>query len=530
MIRADAARLTLSEAAVPGARCGLSGPASAIVRRWTCGIVLAATLLAGCATIEPVQAPVSTSLPAAGGPFWRELTSTWPGDRLDVLNAGAEALEWRLRAIDSAVESIDLQTFLWTMDESGAAVAARIAAAADRGVRVRILLDDTFTVGEGTALAALAGHPGVELRIYNPMARRPDGLVLRQVENLGDFARIDRRMLSKVMITDTRAAIVGGRNIPDEYFGRHPDANFRDLELLLVGPAVDDLASVFDEYWNDRWSVPAGDLLASLADSEQVARLRDALGQRARQEKPRSPGSLRIAWTEFMAGAAPGEVRVLADEPAGENPADTTPDQLARALIEHLGQARDEIVVVSAYFIPTAELEAAIRSARQRGVEVRVLTNSLRSNNHTAAHAAYRGFIRKLIDHGVELHEVRALAKDRARYMLEPIDGKHLGLHAKALLIDADLSFVGSANLDPRSLQPNTEMGLLVRSAELNRRLRDYLPVDFDPRNAWHVQQNADGELVWPGDDQTLRSQPAESMLQRLEDWFLAVLPIRDKM
>lgn len=507
-----------------------SRKARARARRWTCGVLLAAILLEGCATLGPVSAPTSISRPAASDPFWNDLASTWPGDRVAVLNTGAEALEWRLRAIDSAVDSIDLQTFLWSVDETGTDVAARLLAAADRGVRIRILLDDTFTVGEGPALMALSRYPGIELRIYNPMARRPDSLVLRQVENLNDFERVDRRMHNKVMMTDTRAAIVGGRNLADEYFGRHASANFRDLELLAVGPVVADLAEVFDRFWNSPWSVPAQDLLESAGNAQQLARLRDAIAQRGRQGTALSPDSLRVAWTELMASAVTGEMRVLADEPAGEDAAGTRPTQLATELVEQLARARDELVIVSAYFIPTDGLEDAIRAAEQRGVDVRVLTNSLRSNNHTAAHAAYRGFVRKLIGYGVDLHEVRALARDRANYMQEPVERKHLGLHAKTVLIDEEWSFVGSANLDPRSLELNTEVGLLVRSAELNRRLREYLRTDFDTRNAWHVRETADGELVWVGDDRTLRSQPAESPLQRLEDWFLGPLPIQDKM
>lgn len=499
-------------------------------RRRTRLALIALVLLSGCTTLGPVNAPVSTARDAGGKSFLNELASSWPGDRLDVLNSGAEALDWRLRVIDSAVDSIDLQTFLWSIDETGTDVVARLIAAADRGVRVRILLDDTFTVGEGTALMALSRHPGVQLRIYNPVARRPDSLVLRQVENLNDFVRIDRRMHNKVMISDMRAAIVGGRNLADEYFGRHPGANFRDLELLAVGPVVVDLAQVFDRYWNSPWSVPAGDLLATAGNEQELARLRDTVEQRIRRTPPRSPDALRVAWNEFMTGAVTGDARVLADEPAGEDAVAVRPAQLATELVEQLAMARNELVIVSAYFIPTAELEDAIRSAEQRGVQVRVLTNSLRSNNHTAAHAAYRTFVRKLIGYGVDVHEVRALAKDRAIYMQEPVDRKHLGLHAKTLLIDEDWSFVGSANLDPRSLELNTEVGLLVQSPELNRRLRECLSRDFDTRNAWQVRESADGELVWVGDDQTLRSQPAESPLQRLEDWFLGILPIRDKM
>jgi putative cardiolipin synthase len=195
-----------------------------------------------------------------------------------------------------------------------------------------------------------------------------------------------------------------------------------------------------------------------------------------------------------------------------------------------MDEADTELVLISAYLVPTEDLAGAIRRAEERGVSVRILTNSLRSNNHTAAHSAYRRYVHQLVSSGADLHEVRALAKDRSKYMLSPVDDKELGLHAKAILIDEDKSFVGSANLDPRSLQLNTEMGLLIHSEAFNRSLREALDIDFHPRNAWHLQETDAGKLRWVADDQTLDAQPAASRLQRLEDWFLSKLPIGKEM
>jgi putative cardiolipin synthase len=265
-------------------------------------------------------------------------------------------------------------------------------------------------------------------------------------------------------------------------------------------------------------------------DGQGPDRLQAYLAEHSKAGAAESTDARLAAWTSLATGAIPGVATVLADDPAQVDPARETPNQLAHALIGQLDQADSELILVSAYLVPTPELAEAIRRAEARGVQVRILTNSLRSNNHTAAHSAYRGFIRTLLSHGADLHEVRALAKDRSLYMVPPVDGKHLGLHAKAVLFDDELSFVGSANLDPRSLNINTEMGLLVRSRELNRQLRDALGVDFETRNAWQLQEAPGGSVRWVGDDQVLNEQPAESALQRLEDWFLSDLPIRDKM
>lgn len=487
-------------------------------------------LATGCAVVRPAVHMEESALPPSVDPFWTSLAATAPGDRFHPLNRGDEALAWRLRAIDTATRSVDLQTFLWRPDASGREILTRLLAAADRGVRVRILLDDSFTVGEGEAIAAVAQHPNIAVRLYNPFSQRPDSLALRQIANLGDFARVDRRMHNKVMIVDGRAAIAGGRNLADEYFGLHPGANFRDLELLSLGPVAIQLASLFDRYWASPWSIPAADVVGMPPAEDTLATLRVRLATSQAGPAPESDAERRAAWKALAADSIPGSVKVFADEPARVDPSRERPDQLARALIESLDRARSEIVLVSAYLVPTPELADALRRAEARGVRVRILTNSLRSNNHTAAHSAYRGFVRTLLGHGVDLHEMRALAKDRDLYMVPPIDAKHLGLHAKAILIDDDLSFVGSANLDPRSLNLNTEMGLMVRSAELSRRLRVALGVDFDRRNAWHLQQTPDGGVRWVGDDQVLDEQPAESRWQRLEDWFLGGLPIRDEM
>ena len=227
-----------------------------------------------------------------------------------------------------------------------------------------------------------------------------------------------------------------------------------------------------------------------------------------------------------------GSASFYFDEPASLDPAapDEAPDQLAARLQQLIDNARSEVMLVSAYLVPTPEIEAAIDSAEKRGVEVRVLTNSLKSNNHLAAHAVYRGHIDKLVDSGVDLYEVRATAADRELYMDSPVEQKQLGLHAKLLLIDDDVTFIGSCNLDPRSLIINTEVGLIVNSRELNQELRDLLAVDFHPRNAWYVQRDDDGRLVWRGENDSYSGPPDASQIERLEDWFIGLLPIDDQM
>jgi len=267
-------------------------------------------------------------------------------------------------------------------------------------------------------------------------------------------------------------------------------------------------------------------------DQRNLEHIREWLNESVSQAVVEEPAVRMEKWLETARSSAEGKAALLFDEPAQTNPAKTEelPRQLSDALLSWIDRAGKELILVSAYLIPTPELEAAVERAENRGVEVRVLTNSLRSNNHISAHSAYRHHLHKLVSHGADVHEVRSMAKDRHHYMLMPVEEKHLGLHAKLLLIDDQYAFIGSANLDPRSLHLNTEIGLLLDSPEINRQLRELLALDFHLRNAWHLQPSDSGRMMWVADDMTLTNQPADSEFQRLEDWFLGILPIEDKM
>ncbi|CAA6691879.1 Cardiolipin synthetase (EC [Lentimonas sp. CC19] len=492
--------------------------------------VAAVTLcwLAGCGTIQSIQLPDENAYAPAENAVWAAVGEVRAHDWGVVLNVGDEALEWRLRLIDSATKSIDLQTFLWYDDQVGLLLLRHLMDAADRGVRVRLLLDDTYTATHAEAIWDIDHHPNVEYRVYNPYRRRIHSMVLRQLMNLGDFGRLDHRMHNKIIIADNRASILGGRNLADEYFGWHDTANFRDLELLTVGPRVQKLSDLFDEYWNNDWSFPEAMVNhppKGLRTPEEFARWLRVAAPRHLDESV----SQQVAeWRDLAAEGLQFPYRVIADTPAPTRPelADELPNQLAQELVVAFDGAKEDMLIVTAYLIPTLELEAALERATARGVRVTILTNSIRSNNHLSAHSAYRKHIHRLLEMGVELYEVRTWAEDRDRYMQEPVDTKHLGLHAKFALIDDRISFVGSANLDPRSLRLNTEMSLLVDSPELNAELRDLLGVDFLLRNAWHLQLQPNGSVHWFGDDGIeLKHQPADSNLQRLEDWFFSVLP-----
>jgi putative cardiolipin synthase len=491
-----------------------------------------ALLTSACTTLKPVDlAPEYASAPADSA-LWDTVAEAAPADWHVLLNDGPTALDWRLRAIDSANESIDFQTFLWHFDTVGAMVLDHVARAAERGVKVRILIDDTFLVHEDSVLLALAEHPNIEYRVFNPFKRRSGGVATRQLLNLAELHRLDHRMHNKAMIVDNQVAIVGGRNIADEYFGLDEQANFRDLELLLGGGMVRQVSNAFDLYWNDRWTFPIEALSHAEPSIVELDEARIVAAEMSRLHSEQTAAQLKSHWLGIVAEADPGRATLYFDQPPEDNPKnrDEAPVQVANELIELFDSAESEIVIVSAYLVPTPHLEGAVERALDRGVRVRVLTNSIQSNNHLAAHSAYRRHIDTLLGFGAELHEVRIDAKDRDRYMITPVDRKILALHAKALVIDDDKVFVGSANLDPRSLRINTEMGLLVRSERFNRAVREALEGDFSAANAWRLELQEDGSIHWVADNQRLASQPAASFMQRIEDWFFSHLPIEGEM
>ncbi|MEH6586348.1 MAG: phospholipase D family protein [Halioglobus sp.] len=494
--------------------------------------VLSSLFVVACAT--PVKKAIvddEYALLPSQDAFWQQIITSTDQDRFSLLNTGEEASRFRLAMIDSARRSIDLETFLWLPDQVGGRILAHLVAAADRGVRVRILLDDSFTPHQDLALHHLDLHPNIELRLYNPYHNRPANLAGRTVFNLGDFSRVNHRMHNKALIVDGQAVILGGRNLADEYFGFHVDYNFRDMEVLAMGQSVSAVSRHFDGFWNSGWAFPIDQVVDASKDEAGLLAVRTFLAENVNDVDIQSEPELLALWQSTANDAITGKAQFFSDLPASDDPAASKdqPSQLAGFLRQTIAGAQSDIIGVTAYFVPTPELLSELEQAVARGVRVRVLTNSMRSNNHLSAHAAYIGYVQGMLAAGVEIYETRTDARDRHLYMQAPVQHKDLGLHAKFMIVDSDKTVIGSSNLDPRSLKLNTEVGLMIESAELNTRLRQLIAVDFLPQNSWSVQLEA-GELVWVGDEQTLKHAPADSVFQQLEDWFIGLMPIDSQM
>jgi len=515
----------------------------ASMRAWrTPRILLLAALVlevAACATLPetaPRGAPGYAQSPQPGGLLAKleaRVQDTHGGDQSAflLLDSNEDGLRWRLALIDSARHSLDLQYYVWWGDESGELLMARVAAAADRGVKVRLVLDDLSTMLEDEkhpklrdeAVALIDAHPNIEMRLFNAWRSRP--LVARGVETIERMERINHRMHNKLLVADNRAAIIGGRNLGNEYFGLSPDFNFRDLDVLGIGPVARQASSVFDQFWNSGWVVPVAALGQEVgAEARTAARtVRDKLASAPSLARfPVAPED----WTERFDAMLPrmhaGTSRVHTDVPDEG----TVSHHMPAAIRELMATARSELLIANAYIIPGQHAIERTRELVRQGVAVRMLTNSLASHDVPAVNSHYKGWRKPLIEAGVQLYEVRADAATQPLLAdTAPTRSDFMGFHAKVMVVDAQRVFIGSMNLDPRSWSVNSEMGVVIESPGLGQEVAVAIRRDMQAENAWRVSLGEDGEPVWTAGDRQLRRQPARSLWQRIEDAVFMAFP-----
>jgi putative cardiolipin synthase len=449
-----------------------------------------------------------------------------------LLDRNEDGLRWRLALIDSAVSAIDAQYYLWYGDAAGRLLIQHLLDAADRGVRVRLLIDDLNTLMQTASTVKLRddvaawvdAHPNVELRLFNPWTRRD--LAGRLSEGLSDLKRINQRMHNKALIADNRAAILGGRNIGDEYMGLNAEFNFHDLDVLGVGPIARQSSEVFDLYWNSLWAVPVSEFGVTISADEQADGRRQL---RALLEAAPSLRGFSIdpgTWTEALKTLPqrllPGTSVVRADLPT-----DTGFDQQMLGEIRAmLASPRSELQIVNAYIIPAESGIDTLRTLNERGVDVSVLTNSLASQDVPAVNSHYRQWRKPILETGASLYEIRHDAAIQTELVdTPPITAKFMGLHSKAMVVDRRHVYIGSMNFDPRSAITNTETGAFIDSPELADALADLILRDARPENSWQVRLAADGKLQWENDAETVGRQPARNIWQRIQDVIFRVFP-----
>jgi putative cardiolipin synthase len=512
-------------------------------RRTSPTLLLAILVLAGCTTLPrgmPHKRQSVALEPCSRCPLG-EVTETirdHQGPHLSgykVLDGSAEALDWRLALVDHARETLDAQYFIWNADASGLLLLDRMLKAADRGVRVRLLIDDLAGAGGDRGLAALDSHSRIEVRIFNPWTVRsgPGALLARGFEFLLHMKQLNHRMHNKLLVADNQLGIVGGRNIGDEYFGLDHKFNFRDLDLLTAGPIVAEITDTFDLYWNSDWVYPAAGLATNLPD-HALPLLRQRISQGLEQAVARlaSFAVERQDWTEQLQSLTDemsyGKGRVVYDHlPADEER--MRPVQVAESFRD-LDPVTDEVHVVSAYFIPNENFLGWLSEATASGVRVKILTNSLASNDESVTNSGYKKYRRPVLERGGELFEMRRDPELRHLYETPPVTGQFLGLHTKAIAFDGERVFVGSLNLDPRSIYLNTEMGLIIEDPLLGRNLVELFEEALTPENAWRVFLDSEGGLRWESDLGVVRKQPARSGWQRVLDGIYSLLPLENQL
>jgi putative cardiolipin synthase len=448
------------------------------------------------------------------------------------LSDGRDAFAARMLLARVAERSLDVQYYIWHKDMTGTLLFDSLRAAADRGVRVRLLLDDNNTSGLDTTLAALDTHPNIEVRLFNPF-------LLRQTRALGyftDFFRANRRMHNKSFTVDNQATIVGGRNVGDEYFGApDKDALFVDLDVMAVGPVVDAVSTDFDRYWACASSYPA-DRMLSPVDPGKIADI--GLAAAVTEHDPVAvayvnavrhssfvhqllQGALELEWAD---------TRMVSDDPAKGIGRAAPEALLAEKLKGIIGNAAVDVALVSPYFVPTAAGVAAFIDLAKQNVSIRVLTNSLEATDVAAVHAGYAKRRVPLLKGGIALYELRRLSSNPFANRIRGQTGSSASsLHAKTFSVDGSRVFIGSFNFDPRSAKLNTEMGFVIDSPPLAQKIAAAFNEKIR-QNAYEVELSGRGQLIWiesrGGKEVRHGTEPGSHFWQRAAVWFMSVLPI----
>jgi putative cardiolipin synthase len=447
------------------------------------------------------------------------------------LRKGQDAFAARALLAEAAERSLDVQSYIWRNDMSGTLLFDTLRRAADRGVRVRLLLDDNNTTsGLDAVLAALDSHRNIEVRLFNPFVQRR----WRAIGFITDFARLNRRMHNKSFTADNQVTIVGGRNVGDEYFGASDEFSFVDLDVLAVGPVVSDVSRDFDRYWASASAYPISGLLPP-ATRDQIAAVAAAAAL-VRQNAAATAYVEAIAKLPFVGQLLGGNLpllwaptRMLSDDPAKALGRETDDELLWSRLKLVMPAPTQRIELVSAYFVPGKPGAEWLTDMARRGVEVIVLTNALEATDVVAVHAGYAKRRKALLAAGVRLFELKRMTSLPVRNERGLGGSSASSLHAKTFAVDGSSVFVGSFNFDLRSARLNTEMGFVIESAALDEAMAAALAKDI-PDRAYQVVLGAGGSLQWiehrSGQRIVHEQEPGASIGSRAYVFLLSLLPI----
>lgn len=514
---------------------------------WPCLWWLACLLgLAGCASVNPeVPRPISqTFVSWSDSPLrqWSRSLSLAPGDSaFRLVTTGRDALAARLALIDQAQDSLDMQYYLVRDDSSTQLLLYHLLKAADRGVRVRLLVDDIYGLKRDLILGTLSAHPHIEIRIFNPFLARGVINPFRIVEFFQKTS-LNKRMHNKLLVADNAVLIVGGRNLGNEYFDSEAETEFTDVDVLVLGPVVHEASLSFDEYWNHALAIPVKAFRRDQPSEEHLETMRFRLLKLMAQFRKNdyvahfSDSELATGITTHQLAFRRGRARMLYDRPEkvlNNSRALYKGVHIAAELYPALGETREDVLLVSPYFVPGPRLRGLLEGLVKRGVRVRVLTNSLASTDVAYVHGGYSRWRGTLIRAGVEIYEMRPLAR-RPLQAFRLIPKSQSSLHAKAMILDSRVAFIGSMNLDQRSIYLNTETGILIECPDLAADLRASFERMMLPDMSYQVYANPDdptGLLWWgmpKGKETVLMRDPEAGFWKRWKAAFLGkIVPER---
>ena len=506
--------------------------------------------LAGCSALPvdyPRQPSTAYKYPETTriADIFRQELAAHPGKSgCILLTNGEPAFVARKAMIDIAEHTVDTQYYTWKPDDTGKILMYALLQAADRGVRVRLLLDDIGSGGlSDFGMALLASHHNVEVRLYNPFASRG----LRGFEFLFNLDRLNHRMHNKALVIDNAMAVMGGRNIADNYFDVHAEANFRDLDVATVGPVVQEISTSFDNFWNSQWSIPI-DALHERPSQEEFVAGRKKLNNwyENLQDFPypidKGAEERRQRLVKLKPDIVWARAEVLGDEP--DKPDTKQESEIIRVIRRLISELDNELLIENAYFIPRDRGVEALASLHKRGVKVRVLTNSLASNDVIAAHAGYTRYRKDLLEAGVQLYELRPDAGSIRENNSHKARSAKSNLHTKSMVFDRKSVFIGTMNLDPRSIDLNTEIVLYIDNETIARQVADYLDIGVLPENAYRLSLEdskrsddikvSEHEIIWTteenGQSVKYTSDPKSGVFRNIKMWFLDILPLEDHL
>lgn len=525
------------------ARCVSSRGRAGVVYA-SCAIV--GLSLWGCTSLEPIPDELD---PAAyscvqryepsGDPMRQKDGELAPASEFLAIDRSADALAFRQALADEATTSLDIQYFLWRTDDTGVLLMRHVIDAAERGVRVRVLMDDLDSVAWNERAVALNMHPNFEIRVFNPFKKRRGGWGQRAPEMISDVNRLNHRMHNKLFMADSRLAIVGGRNIGDEYFGAGSPLSYRDYDVITIGPVVEELTESFNTFWHSAWSYPLEDLRAKDSDTTWQD-VRDEVEAQVKastllaDEYEVAPESWSELISEARDGLTSGRARALFDcPPSGDGK--QFPVLTAYTLSEVAAMASESVLIVSPYVVPLENLRQEMRRRQADGLEVTIYTNSLAAADHTYAFSGYSKYRPELLDMGVQLRELMPDAAISSIQQVASSPADYQALHAKLSVFDRRWVYIGSFNLDPRSAHWNTELGLLIDSPEFAALVLEDFAADLHDDSTWRVELRREegkkkGRLYWINANGETNQQPARGAGQRFSNWFYSLFPLDEQL